>query len=188
MSKSLGNFVTIRELLDTGAFGGRPWPGAVLRMAMLRTHYRQPIDWTVRALEETEKALERFAATIDFSAEPAAEPSEALIAALADDLNTPAAIAHLHALHGEARMRPAAAVELRTDAAFLGLDVKSLAPRHGADAPPERIADVERLVAERDDARRRRDWAASDRLRDELDGLGVAVKDSKDGTTWEFRR
>ena len=53
MSKSLGNFVTIRDLLDTPAFGGRTWPGEVLRLAMLRTHYRQPIDWTVRALEES---------------------------------------------------------------------------------------------------------------------------------------
>jgi cysteinyl-tRNA synthetase len=188
MSKSLGNFVTIRELLDTDKFGGRPWPGAVLRMAMLRTHYRQPIDWTTRALEETEKALERFAAAIDFSTPPAPAPSDEIVAALADDLNTPAAIAHLHALHAEARTRPEAAAQLRADAGFLGLDVQSLGSRHGDEAPPERIADIERLMAERGDARKRRDWAASDRLRDELAGLGVAVKDSKDGATWEFKR
>ena len=59
MSKSLGNFVTIRDLLDTRTFGGRTWPGEVLRLAMLRTHYRQPIDWTVRALEEAEATLDR---------------------------------------------------------------------------------------------------------------------------------
>jgi cysteinyl-tRNA synthetase len=188
MSKSLGNFVTIRDLLDTAIFGGRAWPGAVLRMAMLRTHYRQPIDWTVRALEEAEKALERFGETIDFSSPPATAPSDELIAALADDLNTPAAIASLHALHTEARTRPEAAAQLRADAEFLGLDVKSLAARHGAEAPPERIAEIEQLVAERDEARRRRDWAASDRLRDALAALGVAVKDSKSGAAWEFKR
>ena len=61
MSKSLGNFVTIHELLHTEKFGGRKWPGEVLRLAMLRTHYRQPIDWTVKALEEVETALRRWA-------------------------------------------------------------------------------------------------------------------------------
>jgi cysteinyl-tRNA synthetase len=188
MSKSLGNFVTIRELLSTPVFGGRAWPGAALRMAMLRTHYRQPIDWTLRALEESEKALERFAEAIDFDAPPAPAPSDRLIAALADDLNTPAAIAHLHALHGEVRARSEAAAELRADAEFLGLDVRSLAARHGFGAPPERIAEIERIVAERDEARQRRDWAASDKLRDELAELGVAVKDGKAGATWEFRR
>ena len=57
MSKSLGNFVTIHELLHTEKFGGRKWPGEVLRLAMLRTHYRQPIDWTVKALEEAETSV-----------------------------------------------------------------------------------------------------------------------------------
>ena len=188
MSKSLGNFVTIRELLATPAFGGRAWPGAVLRMAMLRTHYRQPIDWTVRALEESEKALERFAEAIDFEVPPAPAPSNELVAALSDDLNTPAAIAHLHAVHVETRARPEAAGQLRADAEFLGLDVRSLAARPGPEAPPERLAEIEKLVAERNEARRRRDWAASDRLRDELAALGVAVKDGKAGATWEFRR
>ena len=60
MSKSLGNFVTIHELLNTEKFGGRKWPGEVLRLAMLRTHYRQPIDWTVKALEEAESTLRRW--------------------------------------------------------------------------------------------------------------------------------
>ena len=60
MSKSLGNFVTIHELLRTAKFGGRKWPGEVLRLAMLRTHYRQPIDWTVKALEEAEATLDRW--------------------------------------------------------------------------------------------------------------------------------
>src|SRR5689334_16292570 len=60
MAKSAGNFVTIRELLATDKFGGRSWPGEALRLAMLRTHYRQPIDWTVRALEEAEGTLDRW--------------------------------------------------------------------------------------------------------------------------------
>ena len=60
MSKSLGNFVTIRELLETDTFGGRKWPGDVLRLAMLRTHYRSPMDWTLAALEESERVLENW--------------------------------------------------------------------------------------------------------------------------------
>jgi cysteinyl-tRNA synthetase len=188
MSKSLGNFVTIRELLSTPVFGGRAWDGAVLRMAMLRAHYRQPIDWTLRALEESERALERFAETIDFASPPAPGPSDQLLDALEDDLNTPLAIAHLHALHGEVRGQPEAAAQLWTDAGFLGVDLMSIAARPAPDAPPEKIAEIERIVAERVEARRRRDWVASDQLRDELAALGVAVKDGKTGATWEFRR
>ena len=186
MSKSLGNFITIHELLAADTFGGRSWPGPVLRLAMLRTHYRQPIDWTVRALEESEKALQRFAETIDFTAAAASAPSTALVDALSDDLNTPAAIAHLHALHGEARTNAGAAGQLRADAEFLGFDLAGLAAR--PEAPPEAIAEIERLVAARDEARRRRDWAESDRLRDELAALGVTVKDGKAGATWELKR
>ncbi len=186
MSKSLGNFVTIRELLASDKFGGRAWPGAVLRLAMLRTHYRQPIDWTARALEESEKALQRFAETNDLSAPAAPRPSPALVEALADDLNTPAGIAHLHALHGEARTRPEAAAQLHADAAFLGLDLATFAARPAA--PPETVAEIERLMLVRDEARQRRDWAESDRLRDALAALGVAVKDGKAGATWEFKR
>ncbi len=186
MSKSLGNFVTIRELLASDTFGGRPWPGAALRLAMLRTHYRQPIDWTVRAIEESEKALQRFAETIDPVEPVGGAPSTALVEALSDDLNTPAAVAHLHALHNEARPRGAAARPLRVDAEFLGFDLSSLAAR--PEAPPEAIAEIERLVAVRDEARKRRDWAESDRLRDELAALGVTIKDGKAGATWEFKR
>ena len=60
MSKSLGNFVTIHELLHTDKFGGRSWPDEALRLALLRTHYRQPIDFTVKALEEAEQILSRW--------------------------------------------------------------------------------------------------------------------------------
>ncbi len=186
MSKSLGNFVTIRELLASDTFGGRPWPGAALRLAMLRTHYRQPIDWTVRAIEESEKALQRFAETIDPVEPVGGAPSSALVEALSDDLNTPAAVAHLHALHNAARTRGEAARQLRVDAEFLGFDLSSLAAR--PEAPPEAIAEIERLVAVRDEARKRRDWAESDRLRDELAALGVTIKDGKAGATWEFKR
>ena len=77
MAKSAGNFVTIRELLATEKFGGRSWLGEVLRLAMLRTHYRQPIDWTVRALEEAERTLDRWYKMLaDVGPLPDGRPSE----------------------------------------------------------------------------------------------------------------
>ena len=184
MSKSAGNFVTMHELLRTDKFGGRSWEGATLRLAMLRSHYRQPIDWTVRALEEAEKTVQRFA-RVARAAPPASRPTDALVAALADDLNTPAAIAHLHALAGDNR-----AAELRRDAALMGLDVEAAIAAEDA-APDLDVATrdrIEALVAERLAARRAKDFTASDRLRDELALLGVALKDGKDRTDWEMKR
>ena len=178
MSKSSGNFVTMHELLRTVNFGGRTWPGPALRLAMLRSHYRQPIDWTVRALEEAEKTLERFARLVADVA-PAAAPSAATLEALADDLNTPAAIANLHALANDGR-----AAELKADLDLLGLDVTAGRPA----IDPELKARIEAMVAERIAARKAKDWKASDRLRDELLALGVTIMDSKDGTSWEIRR
>ena len=179
MSKSVGNFVTMHELLRTDSFGGRSWPGSALRLAMLKSHYRQPIDWTVRALEEAEKTLARFA-RIASDAPIAEAPIAATMEALGDDLNTPAALAQLHALANEGR-----ASELRRDLALLGFDITQPAEL-GLD--PALQAQVEALVVERLAARRARDWTASDRLRDELLVLGVTLKDNKDGTSWEIKR
>jgi len=184
MSKSLGNFVTVHELLRTESFGGRSWPGPALRLAMLRSHYRQPIDWTVRSLEEAEKSLLRFARVIA-AAPPAPEPTPELIEALADDLNSPAALAHLYALANEGR-----AAELRRNLSVLGLDIEAAIAAETAapdiDAPLR--ARIEALVAERLAARQDKDWKASDALRDELTALGVLLQDGKYGTTWEIKR
>src|SRR5947209_3290452 len=97
MSKSLGNFVTIHELLHTDKFGGRSWPGEVLRLALLRTHYRQPMDFTVRGLEEAEKTLEGWGEATQFLS---AHPDHDQVAVnanalklLYDDMNIPGALA-----------------------------------------------------------------------------------------------
>jgi cysteinyl-tRNA synthetase len=96
MSKSLGNFVTIRELLEAKDVGGsRRWHGEAVRLAMLRTHYRQPINWTFAALEEARSDLNRWYRAIG-DVEPTPYVSEAVIDALSDDLNTPNAIKALH--------------------------------------------------------------------------------------------
>ena len=186
MSKSLGNFVTIRDLLATESFGGRTWPGEVLRLAMLRTHYRQPIDWTLKALDEAERTLDRW---YDAAAGETAEPEPGVLDELADDLNTPAAIAALHGLFGasdEGHRRQAVA-----SARLLGLMQHSPADwanlkRRAAGLDPVR---VEAMIEARLAARRSRLWAESDRIRDELAALGVALKDNKDGTTsWDVGR
>ncbi|MDP4022599.1 cysteine--tRNA ligase [Methylobacterium sp. NEAU 140] len=169
MSKSLGNFVTIRQVLAD-------WPGEVVRLAMLRTHYRQPIDWTLRALDEAGRTLERwYALAGDVPADQAVP--DAVLEPLLDDLNTPAALAELHRLDA-----PGA---LRAGANLLGFLGQTRSEREGARVAASGIdvAAVEALIAERRAARSAKDWAASDRARDALTAMGVAVKDNKDGTT-----
>jgi len=168
MSKSLGNFFTIHELLAD-------WPGEVLRFNMLRTHYRQPIDWTIKGLEESYDTLRTFTNAPDFAAGDTSEFAPSVLEALCDDLNTPKAIAELHALHH------------RDDTAALGAALRAL----GFTRRPESKrkvdrAKVEQLIAVRLDARKAKNWAESDRIRDELAKMGVVVKDSKEGTTWEI--
>ncbi|MDE2578783.1 MAG: cysteine--tRNA ligase [Hyphomicrobiales bacterium] len=179
MSKSAGNFVTIHDLLHTDQFGGRKWSGAALRLAMLRTHYRQPIDFTARALEEADKTLDEWAkATRNCKA---AQPTDEFVAALSDDLNFAKAEAHLHVLR---RADPAA---LLANLDLIGVKRAELLADDDGDQLP--AAQVETLVNARLAARAAKNWAESDRIRDELAAQGVVLKDNKDGTTtWEMKR
>jgi cysteinyl-tRNA synthetase len=188
MSKSLGNFVTIRELLETDKFGGRKWPGEVLRLAMLKTHYRQPIDWTVSALEEAEANLKRwhdFEGASEIGSLPSPYPN--VIGAMADDLNMSQAISELHVLRRTGNLSA-----LVTSLKFLGLfnSVFSFDPNriHDFDLTPENRQKIDSWIAARAAARARKDFKESDRIRDELAAMGIVIKDSKDGTTWEIAR
>jgi cysteinyl-tRNA synthetase len=179
MSKSLGNFITINELLATEKFGGRKWPGEVLRLAMLKTHYRQPIDWTVRALEEAKANLEDWGRVAALSSDT---PPVELLDALSDDLNTAEVIALLHKWRkaGDAQALGAALT-------FLGLSIWK-------DEAPSLAPDAAALLDARLAARKAKDFRESDRLRDELLAMGIRVKDGKDPatgepvTTWEAVR
>ena len=199
MSKSLGNFITIRQLLATEDFGGQKWAGDVLRLAMLRTHYRQPIDWTARGLDEAQKTLENWADLVArhkiASANPT--PHASVIEALLDDLNTAAAFAALAELAKASRHDYSAAQNLANTALWLGFDTRAWFARAGESAgdnlDPAFKAEVERLVAARLDARAQKNFAESDRLRDELAAKGVQLKDGKGAngeavTTWEVKR
>jgi cysteinyl-tRNA synthetase len=177
MSKSLGNFITIRELLAD-------WPGEVLRLNMLKTHYRSPMDWTLKGLEESARTLDdwyRIAADLS-----GGKPAEAVLEALADDLNTAQMIAVLHGLRGNDADRAAFAASLR----LLGFLSESASQWEGRKRKAGGIdADrVNALISDRTAARARKDFKESDRIRDELAAMGVAIKDSRDGTTWEVAR
>jgi cysteinyl-tRNA synthetase len=182
MSKSLGNFVTIRELLAD-------WPGEVLRLNMLKAHYRSPMDWTLKGLEESARTLDDwYWVAADNKGE---RPSDAVIEALSDDLNTPQMIASLHGLRnsaasGSERDRNAFAASLR----LLGFLSESAAEWKGRkqQASGVDVKQVDGLIAERTAARARKDFKESDRIRDELAAMGVVIKDSKEGTTWEIAR
>jgi cysteinyl-tRNA synthetase len=184
MSKSLGNFITIDALLNSRSFGGRAWHGDVLRLAMLRTHYRQPIDWTAKALEEAQQTLLRWS---EGNVLPAGEPDPEAIAALEDDLNTPAAIARLHQVEDDAvRARTLSLLGFGNDHGAIRTHDATVA---GIDTAVSEVAkaELEALFAERLAARAARDFAASDRLRGEMEALGAVVKDSKEGSTWTWR-
>lgn len=205
MSKSLGNFITMHELLETDKFGGRKWPGEVLRLAMLMTHYREPIDFSVKRLEEAENILQRLRRARNSAlrapggailADTTVEQHlpnvmeigyEAVVRSLADDLNTPAAIQTMQALARSASSGVlAAGVSLNNAAMLLGI---SLDAPEGTDAP----AGVEEAVATRLAALNAKDFAKADTIRAELLTQGVQLMDYKDEagqrqTKWELVR
>jgi cysteinyl-tRNA synthetase len=267
MSKSLGNFVTIHELLAGKPFGGRNWQGEVIRLNMLRTHYRQPIDWTTKGLEESQQILvgwKNIIATVDPLKTPIT-PSVEIVSALCDDLNTPEAVSLLHEAAGKGKRN-----ELYANLVFLGVSpneldiakdvaeevreevrlppnadektIKLYVPKIEAEIdkrvfsltpsvnttststaaftvatlferPPsflepwtkhhsgflssddrKHVRDnigIEKLndqIEKRLIARKAKNFKESDRIRDELAAMGVVLKDSKDGTTWEITR
>jgi cysteinyl-tRNA synthetase len=256
MSKSLGNFVTIRELLGS-------WTGSVVKYAMLQTHYRQPINWTISRLEQARAELGNWAGLYSgseahhdyqrrkFRGIPP-QPSEELIDALGDDLNTPMAIAVLRKQFSEKSIPHGLTKEFFQNCEFLGLvngdnigaledthvsgtnvqprllfeaipfvmnlrvgiannrseiieraerDLAAIGikPTHRRDAfieiaPLDKSGEldtvvIDALVKKRTEARGRKDWKESDRIRDELAALGVEPEDRKDGTTmWKLKQ
>jgi cysteinyl-tRNA synthetase len=195
MAKSVGNFVTIRELLQTDGFGRRQWTGAELRLAMLRTQYRQPIDWTTRGLRESSQILRNWANVLEQNQTSYAStesPAPMVMQALLDDLNTPMAIAEMHKLSNEARGNDLKAAQaLHQSIEFIGIDVRHLISSHQAtelesgalELLPELKDEVSSMVAARSAARKARNFAEADRIRDQLAMMDIELVDHKDGTT-----
>lgn len=174
MAKSLGNFFTVKDLRDRGI------PGEVIRFVLLSTHYRAPLDWTERKVEEAERVLRRWRSLADEAERGSADA--AVIEALSDDLNTPQAIAELHRLAAEGD-GPA----LRGSAALLGLLTGELGGWDKVEVGAAVADKIERLLAERQTARQSKDFARADAIRATLDAAGVVVMDRPNAPTdWEL--
>ncbi|MEE2566356.1 cysteine--tRNA ligase [Hyphobacterium marinum] len=185
MSKSLGNVKLVNELK-------KRWPGEVLRYAMLTAHYRAPLDWTDALLEQATKSLDRLYGVLRrIPAEAGADVPDTVEAALADDLNTPKALSALFALAGEANRatdegeRSRLAGALLAGGAALGLlqdDPDAWFGLAGMDTAER--ARIDALVTGRNAARKTKDFAKADAIRDELTALGISVEDGPEGSVW----
>jgi cysteinyl-tRNA synthetase len=191
MSKSLGNFVTISELLYSEKFGGRTWHGTILRLAMLMTHYREPIDFSLRKLDEAENILRKWNYVQHVDPPDFALVPKSIIDALFDDLSFSSVLEYIHKLSEPSVLaKDENARILKAILGFLGLQqtneyVMRDAPNYD-EISRARIVD---LINDRLVARHTKNWKESDRIRDELDAMGIAIKDNKDGTTtWDVKR
>ena len=207
MSKSLGNFHTVHDVLHTEKVGGRKWPGEVVRLAMLMTHYREPIDFSVKRLEEAENILVKWKTVSDRSRSDMPsrtsrligdDVSKQVIAALGQDLNLTNVIAHSHELDRAFRSGDKdAGVELFWATRFLGFSFREILSDDEAqmiELADAELREISQQIKLRSQFIAEKNWTEADRIRDELLEQGIQLKDSKDPetgervTTWEVKR
>jgi len=199
MSKSLGNFITIHDLL-------KGLPGEIIRYQMLMSHYRQPLDWTASMTAQARQALVKFSRQLKHAPKPPAfgDVPASFMEALEDDLNTPEALASLHALEEEIRESGEGAEkdrllgQLANALSLIGLDdVAGFEERLTVFEKANLAIDetmVQKRIEARLAARKAKDWKEADRIRNELASMGIALKDAKNPatgeieTTWEIAR
>ena len=182
MSKSLGNFRTVRDVLALA-------PGEAIRLLLLKTQYRAALDFTDAALGEARRELDRFYRALERAPATAPSPGAAaeipapVLAALCDDLNTPGALAAMHALADAALAGDAAAAAgLRAAGAVLGL--LGADPAAWFHAGADDAGAIEAAIAERLAARKSRDFGRADAIRADLAARGILLEDGPGGTTW----
>ncbi len=191
MSKSLGNFITVHDLL-------KDHHGEAVRLCMLMTHYRQPLNWTADGLAQAKTSLDSWYGALRNAADTAVEAvafSDDFIAALSDDLNSPQAIAVLHELVGELNKaenddaNSSAKNNLLAAGNLMGLlqldpeDWFKWSPESAGDGLSD--AEIDALIEQRRAARTNKDFAMSDKIRDDLAAQGIVLEDGADGTTWK---
>jgi cysteinyl-tRNA synthetase len=174
MSKSLGNFFTVRDLLAE-------FPGEAIRLALLQAHYRQPLDFTEEGIRQAKQTLDRWQRARGEAA-PGETPS-AVLAALEDDLNTPLAVAEMHAL-ADAALRGVAGAAAALAAAGDALGLLQVPAETWFRGGDDDVAEIEGLIAARAAARKGRDFKEADRIRAKLTARGVVLEDTAQGTTW----
>ena len=189
MSKSLGNFFTIREILDKV-------PGEAVRLYMMSTHYHQPLNWTDEGLKQSKQAMDRIYTALRNTAPvdlQDAEPSSEVVSTLQDDLNTPKAIAHLHYLVSEMNKAPTAKEaedykrRLIASGRLMGLLFKTPEEWFKGSSSEEGLSEeaIEALIEKRAVARKAKDFATADAVRKELSDNGILIEDTPTGTQWK---
>ena len=187
MSKSLGNFHNVDEIISK-------YPAEALRLLFLTTHYHQPFNFTFAGLEQAKSVLDKFYNALLKTADVAAVPSEPnpkLLEALADDLNTPAALAVLHETAGELNKAETAEDKARLKGEFLagagllGLLYQKPEIWFKGGVNDNEDAEIEAKIQARAEAKKNKDWATADKIRDELKAQGIVLEDSPSGTTWK---
>ena len=186
MAKSDGNFVTVNELKEK-------YQGEVIRFTMILTHYRQPLNWTNDNLQESKKTLDKwyqYFSEVDFKPDLSVKIDENVMNALNDDMNTPQAIAELHKLFKNCKSDDQDSLnQFLISAQFLGLmnDEPSQWLSWGKENISVDQNKIESLITQRNTARANKDFAEADRIRDELENLGIVLEDKGAETTWKTK-
>ena len=186
MAKSDGNFVTVNELKEK-------YQGEVIRFTMILTHYRQPLNWTNDNLQESKKTLDKwyqYFSEVDFKPDLSVKIDENVMNALNDDMNTPQAIAELHKLFKNCKSDDKDSLnQFLISAQFLGLmnDEPSQWLSWGKENISVDQNKIESLIAQRNTARANKDFTEADRIRDELENLGIVLEDKGTETTWKTK-